>query len=136
MSSKLNSRSLKTRRPIVKPMASAGCCISANSLSDEALSCRKRPYAFRIDVDSGPEQPEAVCKDLRDPAYPHPRTGHSAEALQAAVLEGVWHDPRAGPFYWLGTSSTGPELSTTAGAQLRAAILRDGALARAQLTVL
>ena len=51
------------------------------------------------------------------------------EALQAAVLEGVARPARARArdFYWLGTSSTGPGLITTAGAQLPAAILRDGA---------
>ena len=54
---------------------------------DDATSCPKRLDVIGIDADSGPEQPEAVCKDLRDPAYPHPRTGHR-EALQAAVLEG------------------------------------------------
>ena len=98
-----------------------------------AAARRKRPYAFRIDVDSGPEQPEAVCKDLRDPAYPHPRTGH--RGASSGRVGGVWHDPRGQgrDFYWLGTSSTGPGLITTAGAQLRAAILRDGALARASV---
>ena len=59
------------------------------------------------------------------------------EALHAAVLEAGGcgtRRPARGQgrdFYWLGTSSTGPGLITTAGAQLRAAILADGALAGA-----
>ena len=90
---------------------------------DDALSCRKRLYAFRVDGVSGPEQPGAVRKDLRGPAYPHPRTGH--RGASSGRLWGLWHDPRGQgrDFYWLGTSSTGPGLITTAGAQLRAAIL-------------
>ena len=61
----------------------------------------------------------------------------STEALRKRPCWRVWHDPRGQgrDFYWLGTSSTGPGLITTAGAQLRAAVLGDGALARAKFTV-
>ena len=57
---------------------------------DDALSCRKRLYAFRIDGGSGPEQPGAVRKDLRGPAYRYhtPTPVRVTEALQAAGCGG------------------------------------------------
>ena len=43
---------------------------------EDATTRRERSDAIGIDADSGHDQYEAVRKDLRDSAYPHPRTGH------------------------------------------------------------
>ena len=61
---------------------------------DDALSCRKRPYAFSIDMDSDPEQPEAQCAKTYE-IRRTPTPVRVTEALQAAVLEGVARPARA-----------------------------------------
>ena len=98
--------------PLISTMTTRRTPEVRPDVPDDALSCRKRLYAFRIDGGSGPEQPGAVRKDLRGPAYPHPRTGHRGASNQKRPCWRVWRDPRGQgrDFYWLGTSSTGPGL--------------------------
>ena len=66
---------------------------------EDATTRRERSDVIDIDADSGRDQYEAVRKDLRGSAYPHPRTGHKGAP---GADFGALARPRAGS---VGTST-------------------------------